>query len=106
MGRRYRQFGNFEIKERETIRYKLPQDAINPAHGSILRLNSPSSGIFSQMRARNSGWQVMAYEKETEEEPSHASTNLVSLRNLGLLRELTLGPKFQDNKIVSLSSSS
>ena len=47
-----------------------------------------------------------SYEKETEEEPSHASTNLVSLRNLGLLRELTLGPKFQDNKIVSLSSSS
>ena len=29
---------------------KLPQDAINPAHRSLLRLNSPSHGIFSANR--------------------------------------------------------
>jgi len=37
--------------------------------------------------------QACGQEKET--------TNLVSHWNLGLLRELTLGPKFQDNKIAS-----
>ena len=30
-----------------TIGEKLPLDAINPAHRSLLRLNSPSHGIFS-----------------------------------------------------------
>ena len=35
------------VYERQTIGYKLPQDAINPAHGSLLRVNSPSHGIFS-----------------------------------------------------------
>jgi len=30
-----------------SIRNKLPQDALNPAHGSLLRVNSPSHGIFS-----------------------------------------------------------
>ena len=34
------------LRHKETIGYKLPQDAINPAHGSILRLNSPSSSII------------------------------------------------------------
>lgn len=29
------------------MRQKLPVDAINPAHGSVLRVNSPSLGIFS-----------------------------------------------------------
>ena len=31
----------------ETIEKKLPLDAINPAHESFLRVNSPSHGIFS-----------------------------------------------------------
>ena len=30
-----------------TIRMKLPQDAINPAHGSLPRVNSSSHDIFS-----------------------------------------------------------
>ena len=34
-------------RKKETIEKKLPLDAINPAHGSILRVNSPSHGIFS-----------------------------------------------------------
>ena len=29
------------------IENQLPQDAINPAHGSLLMVNSPSHGIFS-----------------------------------------------------------
>ena len=28
------------------MRQKLPVDAINPAHGLVLRVNSPSLGIF------------------------------------------------------------
>ena len=32
-----------------TIGKKLPQDAINPAHGSLLRVNSPSHKIFSKL---------------------------------------------------------
>ena len=39
------------LKERkdevQTIGKKLPQDAINPAHRSLLMVNSPSHGIFS-----------------------------------------------------------
>ena len=31
----------------KTIGQKLPQDAINPAHGSLQRTDSPSHGIFS-----------------------------------------------------------
>jgi len=31
----------------QTIGKKLPQDAINPAHRSLLMVNSPSHGIFS-----------------------------------------------------------
>ena len=27
----------------------ITQDAINPAHGSLLRVNSPSHGIFSNL---------------------------------------------------------
>jgi len=30
-----------------SISNKLSQDALNPAHGSLLRVNSPSDGIFS-----------------------------------------------------------
>ena len=30
-----------------SIGNKLPQDALNPAHGSLLRVNSPSHEIFS-----------------------------------------------------------
>jgi hypothetical protein len=36
-----------------TIGKKLPQDAINPAHGSLLRVNSPSHFIFSIIRVKN-----------------------------------------------------
>ena len=36
-----------KIERAWTIGKKLPQDAINPAHGSLLRVNSPSHGIFS-----------------------------------------------------------
>ena len=32
---------------RLSIGNKLPQDALNPAHGSLLRVNSPSHEIFS-----------------------------------------------------------
>ena len=32
-----------------TIGYKLPLDAINPAHGSTLRVNSLSHEIFSRI---------------------------------------------------------
>ena len=35
------------MKDSGTIGEKLPLDAINPAHRSLLRLNSPSHGIFS-----------------------------------------------------------
>ena len=34
-------------KENTDIGKKLPLDANNPAHGSLLRVNSPSHGIFS-----------------------------------------------------------
>ena len=37
----------FAVKDSGTIGEKLPLDAINPAHRSLLRLNSPSHGIFS-----------------------------------------------------------
>ena len=36
-----------KIERAWTIGKKLPQDAINPAHGSLLRVNSPSHFIFS-----------------------------------------------------------
>ena len=35
-----------KIERAWTIGKKLPQDAINPAHGSLLRVNSPSHFIF------------------------------------------------------------
>merc|ERR1711862_608148 len=72
--------------------------------GKALRVLSSDPTFAAGLHRNLVLWmrQMAPNEKDREEEPSHASTNLVSLRNLGLLRELTLGPKFQDNKIVSL----
>ena len=44
-------------------------DAINPAHGSLLRVNSPSHGIFSNIiHERREGQEKMEMGKEECEE--------------------------------------
>ena len=48
----------------ETIEKKLPLDAINPAHESFLRVNSPSHGIFSFASA---AWWRDGEEREAKE---------------------------------------
>ena len=79
------------VHERQTIGQKLPLDAINPAHGSLLRLNSPSTGIFY------SSMELDSRRKRGRLSPTHPRDYM---RSMGR-SSLTLSPRSNPKKVPS-----
>ena len=62
-----------------SIGNKLPQDALNPAHGSLLRVNSPSHEIFSKQIHNKRGVESSPVEPYELGGPTASSSPAVGL---------------------------